>query len=448
MGEMSDVDSVRFERRHERRRVEALQHRNVPTLSMAKATRSSSSSSAPSVTIFGSSNTDYRITGIDYLPQWGETVLVRHNATGVQRSPGGKSANTAVAARRYLKRSGSVIFITCLGDDHNGNASRQIYDDEGVDIRWCKRLPGKHSGAAILMVRPDGENAIVVLPGTNFEWSPSDFIEGSLMTEERWQVMEQANVVLMQLEVPVAMVAWVARRLAQDCVPSAGAPLVVVNVAPVPEPSASSTDALMTIVGNAHVLVVNRVECRQLVERMGGNEEALRWCEAEEWASIVHWILQRTARCFIVVITLGAMGVRAGVEWSKRDVEKLSVGDMGGARLTEPLKRDWEWIDLAPSLLVEAQHVVDTTGAGDCFCGVLVACLAEIMTAMDDDESVPPRRRGTLSMLTGDALQSALTVATTAATLSVTHDGALSSFPTRDAIHAHVSRIKGCMGSD
>jgi ribokinase len=65
-------------------------------------------------------------------------------------------------------------------------------------------------------------------------------------------------------------------------------------------------------------------------------------------------------------------------------------------------------------LAIPAQKVaavVDTTGAGDCFCGVLAACLSECVT-----------------------LEEALQVATKAAAISVQRAGAAASMPTRAEI--------------
>ena len=172
------------------------------------------------------------------------------------------------------------------------------------------------TGVALICVADDGENAIVVAPGANATLRPADL-----------PALDGVGCLLLQLESPFeAVTAWA--QAARD----AGV-RVVLNAAPAP--AGGIPDALLACVD---VLVVNEGELAAVAAARGaGPHDAMA---------------QQLARTGVacVVVTLGSLGAVA---------------------------RDRDQWHLQPAFPIEP---VDTTGAGDTFCGVLAACLARLDT--------------------------------------------------------------------
>lgn len=147
------------------------------------------------VIVVGSVNVDTVIT-VPQLPAAGETVL----AEGAMTSPGGKGANQAVVAAALGART---IFVGSVGDDPDGRRARADLESAGVDVRWLTTT-SQATGRAIVLVGPDGENSIAVLPGANGGVGPEQVATalGSIST---------AAVVVASLEVPLAAVEEAAR---------------------------------------------------------------------------------------------------------------------------------------------------------------------------------------------------------------------------------------------
>lgn len=140
------------------------------------------------VTVVGSSNTDM-VAASKRLPRPGETVL----GSGFYQAAGGKGANQAVAAARA---GAKVAFIGCVGDDAMGVQARENLAREGIDVSALSTVEGAASGVALIFVNEKGENMISVAPGANAKLSPA-------MVEAARESIENANVVLLQLEIPL-----------------------------------------------------------------------------------------------------------------------------------------------------------------------------------------------------------------------------------------------------
>jgi ribokinase len=145
----------------------------------------------PKVVVVGSANTDF-VLGVPDLPSKGETVL--GDQFRVVR--GGKGANQAVAAARL---GADVTFVARLGTDSFGDQALSAYREEGIHTEFIVQDPEIHSGIALIMVNPSGENVIAVGPGANSRLSAQDVLAASA-------AIEQADCVLLQLEIPVEAV--------------------------------------------------------------------------------------------------------------------------------------------------------------------------------------------------------------------------------------------------
>ena len=267
--------------------------------------------SEPAVVVVGSANRDYLIT-VEAAPRPGETVL----AKTMRQQPGGKGANQAVAAARM--RGGGVAFVGCVGDDADGALLLQELRAEGVDTSETEITGWAPTGMAIVHIFADGQNAITVVPGANFEVPPAQV---SAAVERR---CGPGSVVVLQAEVRVEVIGAAVRAAT-----AAGA-RTVLNLAPY-------TPLDPALLALCDPLVVNEQEAASMLGRpVAGSLEALD-------AALD---LGRAARS--AVVTAGAHGAC----WADRD---------GHGHV--------------PAEVVE--HVVDTTGAGDAFVGALASQLAD-----------------------------------------------------------------------
>jgi len=264
------------------------------------------------VVVVGSANVDL-VVDVPRHPGGGETVL----GGDLRRSPGGKGANQAVGAARA--GGADTTFVGALGHDDAADLLLASLDRTGVRTDLVARVDVP-TGTALVTVSPDGENAIVVAPGANGHVAVGE-AEAARLAE--------ADAVLAQLEVPPEAVLAAARARRP------GVPMVL-NAAP----SRELPDALWAEVD---VLVVNEHEAADLAGPTTGDAGP----DDADPSVLAGLLLERVPA---VVVTLGGRGSLV--------LERLP----GGQLLT-----------LVPAVAVD---VVDTTGAGDTFCGVLAAALA------------------------------------------------------------------------
>jgi ribokinase len=300
------------------------------------------------VFVFGSINTDL-VVYVEQLPKPGETV-----SGGTYAShPGGKGANQAVAAARA---GAAVEMYGCLGDDALGRERLESLAGTGISTRGVRLIAGKHSGVAVILVDAAGENTIAVAPGANMGFTADGIDLPSPGPGEVW-------VSLFQNEVPQGEVEKLIVRARE------AGHLVAWNLAP----------TLRVRPGDAALGAVDYLICnRNELAAFTGQQLAESASTAE---------VERCARIPL------AWGVRAVV---------ATLGRQGSMLVRE---RETLRIEAFP---VEA---VDTVGAGDCYCGVFAAGLAE-----------------------GAAPHAALRRASAAAAISATRRGAQPSMPSREEI--------------
>jgi ribokinase len=147
------------------------------------------------ILVVGSSNTDMVIT-TKHLPGPGETIM----GNNFFMNCGGKGANQAVAAARL---GGDITLVCKTGGDIFGKQSRDLIEKEGVDISYFFSDPVEPSGIALITVDEKAENCIVVASGANATLTIDDIrsCEG---------LIEGSDIILMQLEIPLETVQYVA----------------------------------------------------------------------------------------------------------------------------------------------------------------------------------------------------------------------------------------------
>lgn len=261
------------------------------------------------IVVIGSTNTDMVVKSRK-IPSPGETIL----GGTFMMNPGGKGANQAVAASRL---NGNVTFVTKLGNDLFGEQAKHIFDFEGIDTRYIVNDPKNPSGIALIMVDQNGENCIVVAPGSNGTLSAYDIAEDVYGNDP-------SDVFLMQLEVPVSTIEFVAQKVSER------GNRVILN----PAPARQLSDDLLNCVD---IITPNEVEAEiltgiKVVDAASAGEAAVK--------------LMSTG-VKNVIITMGAAGAFL-------HTDKVSK--------------------LIPVVPVRA---VDTTAAGDVFNGALAVAISE-----------------------------------------------------------------------
>ena len=244
---------------------------------------------------------------------------------------------------------GDVTFVCKVGRDIFGDNAIKGYEKEGIDTSHILRSDAP-SGVALILVDAKAENSIAVAPGANGDLTPEDIrnLRG---------VIAEASYLILQLEVPVETVLEAA-RIAHE----AGV-YVILN----PAPACPLPEELFKYLS---LITPNQTETALMtgVETDGSSldkaVDALRAKGVKD-----------------VIITLGSRG---------------SLVCTGGRN------------EFVPACKVKA---VDTTAAGDTFCGALCVALSE-----------------------GKSLTEAAAFATRASALAVQKMGAQDSIPYRKDI--------------
>jgi ribokinase len=118
---------------------------------------SASQASALELTVVGSINLDL-VTKVARLPRPGETL----SGATLERIPGGKGANQAVAAARL---GAGVRMVGSVGTDRYAAEALVGLREAGVTLQLQE--VAEPTGIAVILVADDGENVIVVVPGAN-----------------------------------------------------------------------------------------------------------------------------------------------------------------------------------------------------------------------------------------------------------------------------------------
>ena len=163
------------------------------------------------IVVVGSCNIDITVE-CDRWAKPGETIF----GNRLTVNPGGKGANQAVAAARL---GAEVKMVGCIGDDVYGQLVLKALKENNVDSTYVKVLPGVNSGTAHITVA-ENDNSIIVIKAANDLVSPA-------LIDEAWEAIKEADIVLLQHEIPAATNAYVIEKCYEAGVP------VMLNPAPV-----------------------------------------------------------------------------------------------------------------------------------------------------------------------------------------------------------------------
>jgi ribokinase len=269
------------------------------------------------VVVAGGANMDYLIRG-GRLPSPGETV---HGDT-FDEAPGGKGANQAVAAARLGAR---VAFIGRVGKDGRGDLVLERLRESNVNTEHVGRDPGAATGVALIMVDRRGEKQIFAAPGANAR-------VGEDQLRAAAPVIQGARVLLVQLELPVEIVAEAA-RLAR-----ASGATVVLDAAPPRQLPGS-------FVAGLDVVRANAGEARALT-----GVEVRDYASAREAASVL-----RSRGAGTAIVSAGEEGdlilSREGEERLPRfevaTLDTTGAGDAFAAAIAVALANGWSWKEAA-----------------------------------------------------------------------------------------------------
>lgn len=263
---------------------------------------------APRIAVLGNINQDF-VMRSERMPRPGETLL----GTDLKFVAGGKGANQAVTAARL---GADVTLIGRVGQDAFGPQLLDNLRRENVDTRYVGADDDVSSGAAFIVLTPDGQNSILSIGGANLECVPR-------YVEDAAPAIRHADMCLVQFAVPLESV-----ELFVEIAVRAGVPVLM-----------DPTPAMGTMPKNwsqATVLTPNETEAEYVV-----GYEVPDDATAARAARQIH-----------------EQGVKIAIV--KRGPGGCVVCDSDGCRLV-------------PGFAVE---VIDTTGAGDSFAAGLGVTLA------------------------------------------------------------------------
>lgn len=266
---------------------------------------------------------------------------------------GGKGANQAVAAARA---GGEVAFVSCVGDDVFAPPMTRNFKEDGINTTYLFKETGVPCGTALIMIDENGENIITVAPGANLRLTPDHLETAS-------EIINHSKIIVLQNEIPVETVEKAINMAVKADV------RVMYNFAP-------ARDLNLKYLGKIDFLILNEVEASFLSGRNIQTEK-----QAQKAADEL-----RKKGVKTVIVTMGSQGSVVSNDTFSGKIEAFKV------------------------------EVLDTTAAGDVFCGALAVAITE-----------------------GKQIKNAVRFATASAALAVTKMGAQPSAPNRKEIESFLN---------
>ena len=271
---------------------------------------------SPQVVVVGSIMQDLTFACGEF-PARGETVMAR-----LAVGQGGKGSNQAIACGRT---GVSTAFVGAMGPGAYAKEVAAFYRREKIGCRLALKKD-RPTGTAVILINSEGQNMIVIEPGANARLAAVD-VPRSLLT--------RAKVVVTQMESNLATTASVLRTARRAGVTT------VLNPAPMRD------DFDPRLLRHVDILVPNESEFVALVRKLPGirrpkfDERALH-----AMPRVALHALCRLIKVPTVIVTLGSRG--------------CFISTRGGHESLTAYR---------------GLKVVDTTGAGDAFCGGFAAGL-------------------------------------------------------------------------
>jgi len=261
--------------------------------------------------------------------------------------PGGKGLNQAIAARRA---GSEVLMVGSIGNDADGDYLFDILKSENIDPKFITKT-SEQTGIAVIEVSKSAENRIIIIAGAN---SKTRFSNEVLTSSP------SVTVSLAQLETPIAEVAKFIHES------KAAGKITILNPAPIQKLD-------QQLLQDTDYLIANETEASFLIG------SAVEHLSKDEAVTIARQLQKNGSKK--VIITLGEQG---------------SV-----------------YLDQEKELFTPAYRVraVDTTAAGDAFCGAFATAISE-----------------------NKPVEYALKFASAAGGLAATKAGAVPSLPTQQEI--------------
>lgn len=259
------------------------------------------------VGVLGSINVDTTLH-VDRIPQPGETIHVQSKSS----AGGGKGANQAVSA---IRNGAKVKFIGSVGKDADGVMMRDLLKAEGIDVECVLDDEKNSTGTATILLDEEGQNSILVYPGSNDSIRKSDIDE---MKEE----LETLDILIAQFETPKEATLEAFKIAKENEV------ITILN----PAPASEIASELLAV---TDVIAPNETEAEVLT--------GIKVESVEDMHKVASYFHEKGVS--VVLITLGSRGVFL----SSKDTEKI-----------------------IPAFKVKP---VDTTAAGDTFIGSMASKL-------------------------------------------------------------------------
>ena len=268
---------------------------------------------------------------------------------------GGKGANQAIAASRA---GASVTMVGRLGNDLFGDQFLEKFSEEGIKTNFVIQDTENGTGVGMPLIDASGDNSIVIIPQANMALTVENI-------DKAESVIADSDVLVLQCEVPME-----ANKRAAE-IANKNDTLVILN----PAPARKIPDTLLSLVD---IITPNESEAEILTDMpTETNSQAME---------AAHHLLSKGVETVI-----------------------LTLGSRGSLLLTEKMEKR------IPAYSVD---VIDTTAAGDAFCGALAVILSN-----------------------GSIIEEAIKIANAAGALAVTKLGAEPSLPTKKDIDQLINRF-------
>jgi len=251
------------------------------------------------------------VLNVKNLPKKGETLLVNN----MEKIPGGKGANQAVAAKRL---GCNVSMISQIGEDDNGSVLLECLNEDDINTEFVFKDKEYPTGLAIITVDENGDNMISVISGANMTINTTHIKKAE-------EIIKNCDVVISQFETPMETTVEAFKIAKENGI------ITILN----PAPANTIPDELLKV---TDVIVPNETEAFELTKVEVKDLESSKIAADKFIDKGVSYVI-------------------------------ITLGDKGAALVTK------EKADLIPAYKVAA---VDTTAAGDSFIGAVASSLSKV----------------------------------------------------------------------